>query len=96
VSVVDQIIGEVEDSYCGTPPRALPSIVLPLALGAFASHLEEGDLQAAILQELGKLASRPSMVLIQERRLPAPIRVCIGQLIDIGEFAKKCAIGVDG
>jgi hypothetical protein len=58
VSAVDQTIAEVEDSYCGTPPRPLPSIVLALALTSFASRLEEGDLQTAILQEAAKIAQK--------------------------------------
>jgi hypothetical protein len=58
LSAVDQAITEVEDSYCGTPPRPLPAMALAFALTAFASRLEEGDLRTAILQQGERIAQK--------------------------------------
>jgi hypothetical protein len=51
----DAALLELESSFCGTNPQALPSSLLASALITFASSLEEGSLRTRIEQEAGTI-----------------------------------------
>lgn len=57
-AAADQAIAELVDDFCGTPPHPIPALMLASVLAAFAEDLEKGELQAAILQEAGRIAEK--------------------------------------
>ena len=62
---------ELESSFCGTNPQALPSSLLASALITFASSLEEGSLRTRIEQEAGQSCGMRLAPLLPRRLLQA-------------------------
>jgi len=53
-----QSLASLEDEYCGTPPRPVPTIAMAVSLASFANSLQAGPLQAAIQSEASQLAQK--------------------------------------